>query len=89
MRFWTRLHGLLSLELLGHFAVMGIDPALLYTAEVDALLGGEEPPRVFGTSSGQGRGTEAVRTGRTWGSRVCGAARWPWDASPRESSRHE
>ncbi|WNG40528.1 TetR/AcrR family transcriptional regulator [Archangium violaceum] len=43
--FWTRLHGLLSLELLGHFAVMGIDPTLLYAAEVDALIGGEETPR--------------------------------------------
>ncbi|WNG20715.1 TetR/AcrR family transcriptional regulator [Cystobacter fuscus] len=46
--FWTRLHGLLSLELLGHFDVMGIDPALLFEAEVDALAGGgggEEAPR--------------------------------------------
>jgi AcrR family transcriptional regulator len=36
---WTRLHGLLGLELAGHFAGMGFDPALLYDAEVDALLG--------------------------------------------------
>jgi len=36
--WWTRLHGLLSLEVEGHFAGMGFDPALLYAAEVDALL---------------------------------------------------
>ncbi|GAA1172481.1 AcrR family transcriptional regulator [Kitasatospora gansuensis] len=36
---WTRLHGALSLELTGHFGGMGFDPALLYQAEVDALLG--------------------------------------------------
>ncbi len=38
MTWWTRLHGLLSLEIEGHFAGMGFDPALLYDAEVDALL---------------------------------------------------
>ncbi len=38
--WWTRLHGLLSLEIEGHFASMGFDPALLYNAEVDALLDG-------------------------------------------------
>ncbi|GAA4833742.1 TetR/AcrR family transcriptional regulator [Kitasatospora terrestris] len=37
--FWTRLHGVLSLELAGHFAGMGFDPARLYAAEVDALTG--------------------------------------------------
>ncbi|MFJ5551858.1 TetR/AcrR family transcriptional regulator [Streptomyces sp. NPDC093225] len=37
--FWTRLHGLLSLELSGHFTGMGFDPALLYTAEAEALTG--------------------------------------------------
>jgi len=34
----TRLHGLLNLEIEGHFASMGFDPALLYDAEVDARL---------------------------------------------------
>jgi len=34
---WTRLHGVLSLELGGHLASTGIDPALLYQAEVDHL----------------------------------------------------
>ncbi|MQS10801.1 TetR/AcrR family transcriptional regulator [Streptomyces kaniharaensis] len=34
---WTRLHGVLSLELAGHFAGMGFDPARLYAAETDAL----------------------------------------------------
>ncbi|MBW3705515.1 TetR/AcrR family transcriptional regulator, partial [Streptomyces griseus] len=37
LTFWTRLHGVLSLELAGHFAGMGFDPARLYEAEVDAL----------------------------------------------------
>jgi AcrR family transcriptional regulator len=36
--FWTRLHGVLSLELAGHFTGMDFDPALLYASEVDALL---------------------------------------------------
>ncbi len=36
--FWTRIHGVLSLELAGHFAGMGFDPALLFEAEVDGLL---------------------------------------------------
>ncbi|WP_037852512.1 TetR/AcrR family transcriptional regulator [Streptomyces sp. NRRL S-340] len=35
--FWTRLHGVLSLELAGHFAGMGFDPALLFAAELDDL----------------------------------------------------
>ncbi|MFJ8911549.1 TetR/AcrR family transcriptional regulator [Amycolatopsis sp. NPDC102389] len=35
--FWTRIHGVLSLELAGHFAGMGFDPALLFAAEVDSL----------------------------------------------------
>ncbi|GAA3112647.1 TetR/AcrR family transcriptional regulator [Streptosporangium carneum] len=36
--FWTRIHGVLSLELAGHFTGMGFDPALLFTAELDRLL---------------------------------------------------
>ncbi|MER7859409.1 TetR/AcrR family transcriptional regulator [Amycolatopsis japonica] len=36
--FWARVHGVLSLELAGHFAGMGFDPALLFAAEVDGLL---------------------------------------------------
>lgn len=35
---WTRLHGVISLEIEGHFSSMGFDPALLYNSEVDALL---------------------------------------------------
>jgi AcrR family transcriptional regulator len=42
--WWTRLHGLLGLELAGHFAGMGFDPALLYEAEVAALLDGVDSP---------------------------------------------
>jgi AcrR family transcriptional regulator len=37
--FWTRLHGVLSLELAGHFTGMGFDPAELYAAEVADLIG--------------------------------------------------
>jgi hypothetical protein len=37
---WTRLHGLLSLELDGHLASTGIDPALLYQAETQILAAG-------------------------------------------------
>ncbi|MFD4244251.1 TetR/AcrR family transcriptional regulator [Streptomyces sp. NPDC058525] len=35
---WTRLHGVLSLELAGHFAGMDLDPAQLFAAELDDLL---------------------------------------------------
>ncbi|MFF3728136.1 TetR/AcrR family transcriptional regulator [Streptomyces erythrochromogenes] len=38
--FWTRLHGVLSLELSGHFLGMGFDPALLYEAELSGLSSG-------------------------------------------------
>ncbi|MFJ3598609.1 MULTISPECIES: TetR/AcrR family transcriptional regulator [unclassified Streptomyces] len=39
LAFWTRLHGVLSLELAGHFTGMGFDPALLFRAELDDLVG--------------------------------------------------
>lgn len=35
---WTRLHGILSLEIAGHFGPRLPDPTLLYEAEVDALV---------------------------------------------------
>ncbi|MGW5328902.1 TetR/AcrR family transcriptional regulator [Streptomyces sp. NPDC004014] len=35
--FWTRLHGILSLELAGHFSGMGLDPAELYEHELRHL----------------------------------------------------
>lgn len=38
LTFWTRLHGILSLELAGHFTGMGFDPAQLFRAELDHLL---------------------------------------------------
>ncbi|MEV6077566.1 TetR/AcrR family transcriptional regulator [Streptomyces sp. NPDC052069] len=38
LTFWTRMHGVLSLELAGHFAGMDLDPALLFAAELDDLL---------------------------------------------------
>ncbi|HEX6453191.1 MAG TPA: TetR-like C-terminal domain-containing protein [Trebonia sp.] len=38
LTFWTRLHGVLSLEVAGHFTGMGFDPALLYAAETEAVI---------------------------------------------------
>lgn len=35
---WTRLHGVVSLEIEGVFAAMDLDPALLYQNEVDHLI---------------------------------------------------
>ncbi|MEU2925883.1 TetR/AcrR family transcriptional regulator [Streptomyces sp. NPDC007251] len=35
--FWTRLHGILSLELAGHFTGMGLAPAELYDSELRHL----------------------------------------------------
>ncbi|MFJ4677017.1 TetR/AcrR family transcriptional regulator [Kitasatospora sp. NPDC088783] len=39
LAFWTRLHGVLSLELAGHFTGMELDAELLYTAEAESLAG--------------------------------------------------
>ena len=39
MACWTRLHGILSLELDGHLQATNVDPGLLYLAEVDDLIG--------------------------------------------------
>ncbi|MFI1912253.1 TetR/AcrR family transcriptional regulator [Nocardia sp. NPDC020380] len=36
--FWTRLHGVLSLELAGHFTGMEFDPALLFAEELNTLV---------------------------------------------------
>ena len=41
--FWSRLHGLLSLELDDHLASMALDPELLYRAELDALGKDSQP----------------------------------------------
>jgi AcrR family transcriptional regulator len=35
---WTRLHGVISLELGHHLASTGIDPTLLYEAEIETLI---------------------------------------------------
>ena len=37
---WTRRYGALSLELDGHLAATGVDPAPLYQAEADILVSG-------------------------------------------------
>jgi len=34
---WTRLHGIISLELGGHLAATGVDPTILYAAEVATI----------------------------------------------------
>ncbi|MEV7087669.1 TetR/AcrR family transcriptional regulator [Streptomyces sp. NPDC093085] len=39
LSFWTRMHGVLSLELAGHFTGMGFDPARLFAAELAGLTG--------------------------------------------------
>ncbi|WP_447004407.1 TetR/AcrR family transcriptional regulator [Saccharothrix isguenensis] len=54
VRGFTRLHGVLSLELSGQFGPMGIDPALLYRAEVESLILGES--EVLGSTSVSGPG---------------------------------
>ncbi|GGV09935.1 TetR/AcrR family transcriptional regulator [Streptomyces spectabilis] len=38
LSFWARLHGVLSLELAGHFTGMGFDPDRFFAAELDDLL---------------------------------------------------
>jgi len=38
LTFWTRLHGVISLEVAGHFTDMKFDPALLYAAETEAAI---------------------------------------------------
>jgi AcrR family transcriptional regulator len=38
LSFWTRLHGVLSLELAGHFAGMDFDPPLLFEEELNDLV---------------------------------------------------
>lgn len=44
LRAFTRLHGVLSLEVAGQFGPMGFDPALLYRAEVESLLSDQRGP---------------------------------------------
>jgi Tetracyclin repressor-like, C-terminal domain len=35
---WTRVHGIISLEIEGFFEQVGVDPARLYEAEIDHLV---------------------------------------------------
>ncbi|MEU0546426.1 TetR/AcrR family transcriptional regulator [Micromonospora sp. NPDC005979] len=39
LTFWTRVHGVISLEVAGHFTGMPFDPAGLFAAEVRSTLG--------------------------------------------------
>lgn len=41
LRTWTRLHGVISLELQGLFVGMGFDPAELFEAELDSIAGAD------------------------------------------------
>ncbi|WP_158844584.1 TetR/AcrR family transcriptional regulator [Saccharothrix deserti] len=56
LRGFTRLHGVLSLEVSGQFGPMGIDPALLYRVELESLvlLGDSEEVRGSTRLSGPG-----------------------------------
>jgi AcrR family transcriptional regulator len=48
LTFWTRTHGVISLELAGQFTGMGFDPEQLFAEEVDVVLAESEqdvPPR--------------------------------------------
>ncbi|RRO12843.1 TetR/AcrR family transcriptional regulator [Saccharopolyspora rhizosphaerae] len=38
VRAWSRLHGAISLEVIGQFAEMDVDPELLFRAEVESIL---------------------------------------------------
>ncbi|WP_432036788.1 TetR/AcrR family transcriptional regulator [Streptomyces cucumeris] len=40
LRTWTRLHGVISLDVQGQFSGMGFDPGALFEAEVEALMRG-------------------------------------------------
>ncbi|MYU13869.1 TetR family transcriptional regulator [Streptomyces sp. SID8361] len=40
LRTWTRLHGVISLDVQGQFMGMGFDPSVLFEAEIDALVRG-------------------------------------------------
>jgi AcrR family transcriptional regulator len=40
---WTRLHGIVSLEISGTFAAIGVDPRLLIEAEIESVLTGTRP----------------------------------------------
>lgn len=44
LSWWSRLHGLISLELGRHLHATGVDPALLYQAEVRSLVRQLAPP---------------------------------------------
>ncbi len=54
LRAFSRLHGVLSLEVTGQFGPMGIDPALLYRAEVESLILGDSGVRGSTRLSGPG-----------------------------------
>jgi AcrR family transcriptional regulator len=54
LRGFTRLHGVLSLEVSGQFGPMGVDPALLYRAEVESLILGDSEARGSTSVSGPG-----------------------------------
>ncbi|MBL1078584.1 TetR/AcrR family transcriptional regulator [Nocardia sp. 2] len=49
LSFWTRLHGVLSLELAGHFTGMDLDPVALFAKELSSL---QDCPPVEGTFKG-------------------------------------
>lgn len=59
--WWSRLHGLISLELGQHLTATGVDTTLLYRAEIDALLSALGPHTVT-TRSGTTSPSTSIRS---------------------------
>ena len=66
---WSRLHGLVALELLGTYEQMGIDPAPLYAHEVETLLAAAGGARAAAGAAPQR--TTPTQHGCEWGCSCC------------------
>jgi len=64
LTWWSRLHGLISLELNGHPQATGINPRLLYQTEVQTLLRRLEAPRQHHSKQRRLRSTCKLLTAR-------------------------
>ncbi|MGH9831347.1 MAG: TetR-like C-terminal domain-containing protein, partial [Blastocatellia bacterium] len=55
---WTRLHGIISLEIEGFFLQVGVDPVRLYQSEIDHLISQRVQPssRYRNENSQEGQG---------------------------------
>jgi len=63
---WTRLHGVISLEIEGHFAPMDFDPSLLYDAEVAGLVNDPNWPASRRSAQSHRNSKTPVYPGRMW-----------------------